>query len=498
MAVFKVLSFLLLTAHLCDGQRRRGSRTDAVFGKRMKTPYEPQSVFRVFSPEVDMEDTCMVKLFQPHTLHSCGFNSSLPVVIITHGWSMDGLVESWVSKLATALKSTQKDINVLFTDWRTLAHQHYPIAAQNTRIVGQELAMLLTWLEDFIQVPVSKVHLIGYSLGAHISGFAGSNLAITGKTLGRITGLDPAGPLFEGMSPSDRLSPDDARFVDAIHTFTQQHMGLSVGIKQPVAHFDFYPNGGSSQPGCQLHVQNLYAHLSQFGLMGFEHTVKCAHERAVHLFIDSLLNKDKQITAYTCSSNEAFNKGLCLDCRKNRCNTLGFNIKKVRTGRSKRLYLKTRSLMPYKLYHFQFRIQLFTQNEKIDPSLSITLTGTLGESETLPMSLEEKISGNKSYSFLITLDRDIGDLMMLHISWEDDPLWANMWSKMKTIMPWINKDKGPQLTIGKIRVKAGETQQKTGFCALSEDSSSIRPSEQKLFVRCDETPQRSRRVTSTF
>ncbi|KAL7833456.1 hypothetical protein AOLI_G00284160 [Acnodon oligacanthus] len=496
MAVFKVLSILLITSHLCDGRRTRGNRADAEFGMKMKMPYEPRSVFRVYSPELDLDDACTVELFRPHTLQSCGFNSSHPLVIITHGWSMDGTIERWVTKLATALKSTQKDINVLFTDWRTLAHQHYPIAAQNTRIVGQDIAQLLIWLEDVIQVPVSKVHLIGYSLGAHIAGFAGSNLAMSGRTLGRITGLDPAGPMFEGMSPTDRLSPDDARFVDAIHTFTQQHMGLSVGIKQPVAHYDFYPNGGSSQPGCQLHVQNLYAHLSQYGLMGFEQTVKCAHERAVHLFIDSLLHKDKQITAYKCSNNEAFNKGACLDCRKNRCNTLGFDIRKVRTSRSKRLYLKTRSLMPYKMYHFQFRIQLFSQIEKIDPSLSITLTGSLGESETLPISLVEEVSGNKTYSFLITLDKDIGDLMMLSISWDDAPLWTNMWSKMKTVMLWGSKDKGPQLTIGKIRVKAGETQQKSSFCAQSEGSVSIQPSEQKLFVRCDENPHSSRLMTS--
>lgn len=67
-----------------------------------------------------------------------------------------------------------------------------------------------------------------------------------------MAGLDPAGPMFEGAEPNKRLSPDDAHFVDVLHTYTREALGVSIGIQQPIGHIDIYPNGGDVQPGCAL------------------------------------------------------------------------------------------------------------------------------------------------------------------------------------------------------------------------------------------------------
>lgn len=61
----------------------------------------------------------------------------------------------------------------------------------------------------------NDVHLIGHSLGAHTAGYAGEKM---GGKVGRITGLDPAEPYFQGMPSHVRLDYTDAKLVDVIHT----------------------------------------------------------------------------------------------------------------------------------------------------------------------------------------------------------------------------------------------------------------------------------------
>ena len=75
--------------------------------------------------------------------------------------------------------------------------------------------------------------------------------------------------------------------------------------------------------------------------------MKCEHERAVHLFVDSLMNKDHMSFAFQCTGADRFKKGICLSCRKNRCNNIGYNAKKMRKRRNSKMYLKTRADTPF-------------------------------------------------------------------------------------------------------------------------------------------------------
>lgn len=91
--------------------------------------------------------------------------------------------------------------------------------------------------------------MIGHSLGGQIAGFVGKTVQnLTGSSVARITGLDPAGPLFLPSDPEGRLADTDADLVVVLHTD-----GLVYGYYYVVGDIDFYANGGTSpQPGCLL------------------------------------------------------------------------------------------------------------------------------------------------------------------------------------------------------------------------------------------------------
>ncbi|CAO2594439.1 Endothelial lipase [Lemmus lemmus] len=404
---------------------------------------KPSVAFNIRTSKDPEHEGCNLFLGDSQLLEDCGFNMTAKTFFIIHGWTMSGMLEKWLYKLVSALQMRERDANIVVVDWLPLAHQLYTDAVNNVRVVGQRVAGMLDWLQEKEEFSLGNVHLIGYSLGAHVAGYAGNFVK---GTVGRITGLDPAGPRFETVDINERLSPDDADFVDVLHTYTPS-FGLSIGIRRPVGHIDIYPNGGDFQPGCGFNdVLGSFA----YGISSaITEAAKCEHERAVHLFVDSLVNQDKPSFAFQCTDSNRFKKGICLSCRKNRCNSIGYNAKKIRKKRNSKMYLKTRAGMPFRVNHYQMKIHIFSYKSSgdIQPTFNIILYGTNADSRNIPYRVE-KIWLNATNTFLVYTEEDLGDLLKIRLTWEGiSRSWYNLWNER-------------ELHVRRIRVKSGETQRK--------------------------------------
>ncbi|XP_030060981.1 lipase member I [Microcaecilia unicolor] len=235
---------------------------------------------------------CAEDLNQEKPLNSSYLKVSRKTVFIVHGYRPTGSPPVWLKDIVQHLLLVQ-DMNVVLVDWnRGATTLIYHTAAKNTRKVAD---ILKNNIDKMLNEGASleNIYMIGVSLGAHIAGFVGH---MYNGQLGRITGLDPAGPLFKGNPPDERLDPSDAQFVDVIHSDTD-----ALGYKEALGHIDFYPNGGTDQPGCP---QTIFSGSQYF---------KCDHQRSVFLYVSSL--KDTcNVTTYPCDSYRDYRNGKCFSC----------------------------------------------------------------------------------------------------------------------------------------------------------------------------------------
>lgn len=178
------------------------------------------------------------------------------------------------------------DKNVIVTGWGVGAGRtNYLQSASNTQVVGAETRAIKDLLRNAHGRNIQS-YCAGHSLGAHTCGNAGQFGSDRG--FNRISGLDPAGPSFEGADDRRGLNPNCAELVEAWHTDGKDSIN-SYGTLKPLGHRDFYPNGGGIQPGC----------LNFF--MGFEDAannpevrddplIACSHSRAPTYFVESVQN----------------------------------------------------------------------------------------------------------------------------------------------------------------------------------------------------------------
>ncbi|KAK6320433.1 hypothetical protein J4Q44_G00095400 [Coregonus suidteri] len=198
--------------------------------------------------------------------------------------------------------------------------------------------------------------------------------------------------------------------------------------------------------------------------------------------------------AYHCGSNDMFDRGMCLSCRKNHCNTVGYNIRKIRKTRSIKMYTKTRASMPFRVYHYQLKIHFSSKVDRseMEPSLTVSLIGTKGDVEDLKLTLKEKIMTNKTHSFLLVAEKDIGHLLMVKFKWEESTSWSAS-SMLKMVSSWWSDDYADsEVEVHKIRIRVGETQKKMVFCIKDPHALSLQ--QDVTFVkRKDEWKKTSKR-----
>ncbi|XP_074783895.1 phospholipase A1 member A isoform X2 [Athene noctua] len=184
------------------------------------------------------------------------FNSSLETKIIIHGFRALGTKPSWIEGLVHAILH-KSQVNVIAVDWVYGSTGAYPSAVENVTQLALAISQFISKLLA-LGVSGTSIHIIGVSLGAHVGGLVGH---FHGGQLGRITGLDPAGPKYTRASPEERLDPGDALFVEAIHTDAD-----NFGIRIPVGHIDYFVNGGKDQPGCPRFISAVHHSLVEFHL----------------------------------------------------------------------------------------------------------------------------------------------------------------------------------------------------------------------------------------
>lgn len=197
-------------------------------------------------------------------LNASHFKPGLPIKILIHGFSDNGKTE-WVTNMRDAFLE-HGDSVVISVDWSAWAGTNiftYPSAAFHAKKAANVAKLLLDGLID-LGAFFDDIHVIGFSLGAHVAGYLGQK--VKGQ-LPRVTGLDPAAPLF--TFTKNRINRRSAKFVDIIHT-----AGEFTSLESPLGHADFYPNGGvHPQPGCEND-------------RSLDH--KCSHFRAYKFYTESI------------------------------------------------------------------------------------------------------------------------------------------------------------------------------------------------------------------
>ncbi|XP_053547730.1 pancreatic lipase-related protein 2-like [Bombina bombina] len=371
-------------------------------------PWSPETIdthFFLYTRE-NLNNEEEINPKQSESIKKLSFQITRKTCFIIHGLAYratDTLLEDICKEILRA-----DDVNCIAVNWNKGSGDvfNYVQAANNVRVVGAQLAHLIKVFEQEDKDFASKVHLIGFSLGAHVAGEAGKRH----YGIARISGLDPARPFFEDTPIEVRLDESDALFVDVIHTDSGSPIG--VGMRKPVGHFDFYPNGGKQMPGCQSMP-------GSYSGNGIIQKLACNHMRAMHYYNESITNR-YGFLGYPCDSYELFQSGWCFPCPAGGCPSMGYFARASReitsNSRYQTFYLNTgRNLYQFSSWRYKVSVML-SGKYAIPGSIFVSLSSTAGTTQEYEVVKDILFPGN-TFSGFIDVEFELLNINQVYFKW---------------------------------------------------------------------------------
>ncbi|XP_058836173.1 pancreatic lipase-related protein 2-like [Topomyia yanbarensis] len=384
-----------------------------------------------------------INLDDPDYLHEVGINPKGRIYFIVHGFLQSGKAK-WIEQMINRLLDQDQEgtASCIVIDWGGGSSPPYNQASANIRLVGAIAANVIHMIfEELSLKNLDKVHMIGHSLGSHLSGYTGYYLQKDfGLKLGRITGMDPAELAFTETNPIVRLDTTDAKFVDIIHSDATPFVPkIGLGLYEPIGHLDFYPNGGFDQPGCE---QTFWKRKDGSFISSMYQFFSCSHVRSVSYFIESIQTKCP-FTAITCESYDKFLAGDCFECDRDghMCFTFGLNsfdsfrrmghANQIVGSRDIQAYLMTGPGEPFCRTHYKVLIKVSDSEESVLHGgevgrFHLNIYGSKGEhSQKMAFTKESELyEPGRNYTRVLA-GGSVGKPRKITVSWEYNTSFLN-------------------------------------------------------------------------
>ncbi|OWA52478.1 putative Pancreatic lipase-related protein 2 [Hypsibius exemplaris] len=414
---------------------------NGTYGNFYRLPWGPADVDTKFQLFTALENHRpeMLDYKNVTSLVTSSFRADRPTVMMIHGFG-SGPWGNWVPPMKEAIfRGIGGPVNFIFVDWsKGAAAPDYWAASANTQMAAVQISKLIAGLNTHLGSTSSSFHLIGHSLGAHVAGFTGHRLNVLGhERVGRITALDPAGPVFEDAPHTDGfLSADDADFVAGIHGNAVALIQGGFGMWSRVGHIDFYPNGGEWQPGCAAFLSGIFGSIFQGDWSGVPETAKCHHNRAIEFAIESVNEQcSDAYRSYGCDNYTDFKDAKCLLGAE----TGAMNLFATNTPQAKKHYLVTKGEeeLGFCAHSMKVSLQLSAESETSEGTIDVILVGRDGVEESIEQLVyREDLPAGKRLVEIVASRTRVTDLQAVKIKYEPNdwlgcgwtswfPCWAN-------------------------------------------------------------------------